>query len=289
MKNAIEVRGLGKKYGAYALSNVSFDVPKGYITGLIGPNGAGKSTTIKMIMGTVLPDQGSVTVFGQRVVPEDGTVRDKVGFVSDENIFYDYLSMDQMKRIVAPFYSRWNDDIYDKYMTLFELPGKKKIKDCSKGMKMKYAIAIALSHQPELLIMDEPTAGLDPVFRRELLDLLGEYIIDEHKSILFSTHLTADLDRVADYITFLNKGTLVFSDSKEEVTERYVIAKGPKELLDRDVQKQFVGLRVTDFGFEALANNREQAESIFGDRVMYQQPTLEDIMYFTARGDKTHV
>ncbi|WMT43528.1 ABC transporter ATP-binding protein [Paenibacillus sp. D2_2] len=129
-----------------------------------------------------------------------------MGYISDENIFYDWLSMEQMKKVVAPFYEDWDEQAFQKYMDLFELPMRKKIKDCSKGMKMKYAIAVALSHNPSLLIMDEPTAGLDPVFRRELLEMLSDFILDEQKTILFSTHVTTDLDRIADYVTFLNRG-----------------------------------------------------------------------------------
>lgn len=288
MSNAIEVTGVSKTYKNYKLSDVSFGVPKGYITGLIGPNGAGKSTIIKMIMGMVQPDKGSISVFGNVLSPHSGDYKEEIGYVSDENIFYDCITMGRMKQIIAPFYSRWDEDAYTKYMTLFELPARKKIKDCSKGMKMKFSIAMALSYHPSLLIMDEPTAGLDPVFRRELLDLLSEYIMDEEKSILFSTHLTTDLDRVADYITFLNKGKLVLSDTKDDVLERYLLVKGASSLLDADVRNELVGVRETAVGFEGLARERKKAMELFGDRVLYQQPTLEEIMYFTSKGGDQH-
>ncbi|GJM77223.1 hypothetical protein HMSSN036_94390 [Paenibacillus macerans] len=160
--NAIQVDGFSKQYGSFALSDVSFGVPKGYITGLIGPNGAGKSTLIKAVMGMVLPDQGKISVLGETAGSEHAGYKQHVGYISDENIFYDYLTMEQMKRIVAPFYPGWDEDVFERYMDRFELPKRKKIKDCSKGMKMKYAIALALSHHPALLIMDEPTAGSIP-------------------------------------------------------------------------------------------------------------------------------
>jgi ABC-2 type transport system ATP-binding protein len=287
--NALEVEGLVKHYGSFALSGISFTVPQGYITGLIGPNGAGKSTVIKAIMGMVLPEEGRITVLNQPVTGNEGNYKQHIGYISDENIYYEYLTMEQMKRIVAPFYDRWDDALFNKYMDLFELLKRKKIKDCSKGMKMKFAIAMALAHHPTLLIMDEPTAGLDPVFRRELLDLLADYILDETNTILFSTHLTTDLDRVADYVTFLNRGKLVFSDSKDEVLEQYVIVKGSGELLDADVRRELIGVRETAVGFEALAKDREQAYALFGGNALFEHPTLEEIMYYTAKGGKvTH-
>ncbi|MDN4066960.1 ABC transporter ATP-binding protein [Paenibacillus vini] len=286
--NAVEVKGLSKSYGGYAMNDITFPVPRGYITGLIGPNGAGKSTIIKAIMGMIVPDGGVITVLGQNAGATEGNYKQEIGYISDENIFYEYLSMEQMKRIIAPFYARWDEDLYLKYMDLFELPSRKKIKDCSKGMKTKYAIALALSHHPSLLIMDEPTAGLDPVFRRELLDLLADYILEEENTILFSSHLTTDLDRVADYVTFIDRGRLVFSDNKDEILERYSIVKGAKELLDGDIRKEMIGIRETEVGFEGLSGNRDKAVKLFGDKVLYQRPTLEDIMYFTSKGGKQH-
>lgn len=286
--NAVEVRGLAKKYGGFTMSDVSFSVPRGYITGLIGPNGAGKSTIIKAIMGMIVPNGGEVCVFGQNAGAQEGEYKQEIGYISDENIFYEYMTMEQMKRVVAPFYSNWDEELYRKYMDTFELPSRKKIKHCSKGMKMKYSIALALSHHPSLLIMDEPTAGLDPIFRRELLDLLADYILEEKNTVLFSTHLTTDLDRVADYVTFVNRGRIVFSDNKDEVLERYMIIKGGTELLDNDIRNELIGLRETNIGFEGLSGNRDQAERLFGDKVLYQRPTLEDIMYYTAKGGKQH-
>lgn len=287
--NAIEVQGICKSYKNYRLSDITFQAPKGYITGLIGPNGAGKSTIIKAIMGLVTLDQGRIQVLGHGTEQEEGRYKQEIGYISDENIYYDWLSMEQMKKIIAPFYPAWDEMVFQRYMDLFELPLRKKIKDCSKGMKMKYAIAIALSHNPALLIMDEPTAGLDPVFRRELLELLAEYILDDQKTILFSTHVTTDLDRIADYVTFLNRGQLIFSDTKDGVLERYVLVKGGKELLDNDVRREFVGVRETGIGFEALSADRGGAVAMFGDSVMYQQPTLEDIMYFTVKEARLRV
>lgn len=285
---AIDVRGLCKTMSGFALEQVSFSVPRGYITGLIGPNGAGKSTLIKMLMGMVVPDQGSITIHGERAGTAGAAYRANIGYVSDENIYYDCLSLGQMKEIFKSFYPRWDEEQFKEYLDRFELPVKKKIKDCSKGMKTKFALALALSHHPDLLIMDEPTAGLDPVFRRELLDLLAEFIQDERRTVLFSTHLTTDLDKVADYITFIHRGRLVFSETKDEVLERHLMVKGSKELLDADTRKEFIGLRETDYGFEGLAADGSRLQSIFGSSALYHQPTLEDIMYYTAKGGKAY-
>lgn len=287
--NAIEARNITKSYGSFSLNHVSFEVPRGYITGLIGPNGAGKSSMIRMMMGMIIPDDGSLSIHGQTVTPAEGGFRQQIGYVSDENIFYEYLTLAQMKKIIAPFYEEWDEDLYTKYIELFELPQHKKLQQCSKGMKMKFAIATALAHHPRLLIMDEPTAGLDPVFRRELLDLLADYILDENNTILFSTHLTTDLDRVADYIVFLNNGNLILNENKEEILERYVIVKGGRELLNHRTRSLLVGERESQFGFEGLSANREAAAALLGDRVTYERPTLEDIIYFTSKGGNQHV
>ncbi|WP_019120575.1 ABC transporter ATP-binding protein [Brevibacillus massiliensis] len=282
--NVIEIRNLHKQYGSFSLQDVSFGVKQGFITGLIGPNGSGKSTLIKMIMNIVVPDSGEIAVFGQKMPDCEKEIKQRIAFVPDESYYYEDLTIAEMKRIIAPFYKRWSEDVFQGYLEQFELPANKKIKDLSKGMKMKFSLALALSHETDLLIMDEPTAGLDPVFRRELLDILAGLILDEQKSILFSTHITTDLDRIADYITFLNRGQIVFSEAKDNVLERYVLVKGNKELLDRDTSQLFVGIRETGVGFEGLAANRSEAASQFGAHAVLETPSLEDIMFFTVKG-----
>ncbi|MRN54396.1 ABC transporter ATP-binding protein [Paenibacillus monticola] len=288
MSDSIQLNHLHKNYDRFALRDLTFSIKEGYITGLIGPNGAGKTTIIKMIMGMVHPDQGSISIFGQENSSDEASVKDRIGYVSDENFFYEQLTLKQMKKVIAPFYSRWDEEAYRKYLELFKLPELKKIKELSKGMKMKFSLAVALSHGSELLIMDEPTAGLDPVFRRELLELLSEHIQDEKKSILFSTHNTADLDRIADYIVFINDGRLVFNETKEALPEKYMLVKGGKELLDRDVRKWFTGIRETAHGFEGLVANRMEGEPYFKNIAICETPTLEEIMYFTVKGSVMH-
>jgi len=189
-----------------------------------------------------------------------------------------------MKNIIGPFYKEWDDKLFNKYMEDFKLDPSQKIKKLSKGMKMKFSLAVALSHNADLIIMDEPTSGLDPVFRREILDILYNVIQDEKKSIFFSTHITTDLEKIADYITFINNGTIVFSRPKDEILESYGIIKGGNNLLDKDIRKEFIGLRETKVGFEGLVDNPQRLKRLFGSEVIIERPTLEDIMVYNVRG-----
>lgn len=289
MSEVIELNQVDKKYDHFSLCELTFGIKEGYITGLIGPNGAGKTTLIKMMMGMVHPDHGTLKIFGREMSMNDAEYKARIGYVSDENYFYDHLTLDQMSKVIAPFYSQWDKEVYRKYLEMFKLSPRKKIKDLSKGMKTKYSLAIALSHGADLLIMDEPTAGLDPIFRRELLELLSEHIQDEKKSIIFSTHNTMDLDRIADYIIFLNEGRIVFNEMKESLFNTYMLVKGGRELLDRDVRQWFIGIRETAHGFEGLLNNRPEGERYFKDQAICETPTLEEIMYFTVKGNVVHV
>jgi len=286
--NAIELRNLTKAYPQFTVDHVSLEVKKGFITGLIGPNGVGKSTLIKMMLGMVRPDSGSVKILGLDMPKDELEIKQRIGIVSDDCFYYEHLTVSDSMKMIAPFYKKWNEKKFNRYLEQFELSPKKKVEDLSKGMKVKFSLAIALSHEAELLIMDEPTSGLDPVFRRELLDLLADMMQDENNSIIFSTHITTDLDRVADYIAFINRGKLVFNEAKDEVLDRYAILKGDQQLLDSDVRNKFVGIRETAVGFEGLVDNRQEAEQLFGNYVVFNKPSLEDIMYFTAKGGRIH-
>lgn len=284
MENIVEMKGVNKRYKDFALQDVSFSIKKGYITGFIGPNGAGKSTTIKLLMNLIKRDSGDIFVFGLDNIAREKEIKERIGFVYDESYFYEELTIREMKRIIAPLYRRWDDLAFQRYIDSFELPTRRKIKHLSKGMKMKFSLAIALSHHADLIIMDEPTSGLDPVFRREILDILADIIQDEEKAVFFSTHITTDLDRIADYITFIDRGRIVFNSPKDEILEQYGIVRGAKELLDADTRKEFIGLRETAVGFEGLTSNVQMAEELFGDEVLIETPSLEDIMFYTVRG-----
>lgn len=286
MEYALEIKNLSKKYKEFELKDVSLKLEKGYIMGFIGPNGAGKSTVIRLIMNLVKKNHGDISIFGMDNIKYEKEVKQRIGFVYDENYFYEDLSMEAMKNIVATFYKGWNDNDFSKYMKDFDLNRKAKIKTLSKGMKMKFSLAMALSHGAELIIMDEPTAGLDPVFRSELLDITREIIQDENKSIFFSTHITTDLEKAADYITFINKGKIEFSKSKDEIMESYHIVKGDKVILDSDTKGHFLSIRENSYGFEALTNDAAKVKTIFRDNVMIEKASLEDIMVYTVRGQQ---
>lgn len=289
MSNVIQLDHVTKSYDRFELKDISLSIKEGFITGLIGPNGAGKTSLIKMMMGLISQDQGDILMFGQNNRQEQAAIRARIGYVSDESIYYENMTIKQMKNIIAPFYPAWNNDTYLKFQDQFKLSPGKRIKDLSKGMKIKFSLAVALSHGADLLIMDEPTSGLDPVFRREMLDLLSDHIQDEKKSILFSTHNTTDLDRIADYIVFINDGRIVFHEMKESLSERYLLVKGGKELLDKDVRRWFVGIRENGLGFEGLISNRAEGERYFKDTALCETPTLEEIMYFTVKGGESIV
>ncbi|MBM7871231.1 ABC-2 type transport system ATP-binding protein [Clostridium pascui] len=283
MNNILEVRGLRKNYSDFTLKDINFSLERGYIMGFIGPNGAGKSTTIKLIMNLIKKNNGEIKIFGLDNVAHEKDIKQKIGFVYDENYYYEELTINEMKKIISPFYKNWDEKSFQSYIKQFDLNPKKKIKELSKGTKMKFSLAVALSHGAELIIMDEPTSGLDPVFRREILDILYSLIQDENKSIFFSTHITTDLEKVADYITFINKGEIVFSMPKDNILDKYAIVKGSKKLLDLDTKKEFLNISENSFGFEALTDNTTKIRSLFKDNVIIERPSLEDIMVHTVK------
>lgn len=280
MNKAIEIEDLRKDYGDFSLQDISFNLPEGYIMGLIGPNGAGKTTTIKLIMNLIKKNRGSIKIFGKDHIKHEVEVKSKIGFVYDNPNYYNHLNLKQIKNIIRPFYKTWDESVFINLVDKFDLPLKKAFKKYSRGMVMKAAIAIALSHHADLIIMDEPTSGLDPVFRRELLDLLYELLQSEKKSILFSTHITSDIERIADFITFILDGEVIFSNRKDEILENYALVKGGNELLDEKTKRFFKGIRKSDFGFEALTENVREAQQMFGSDVVIDKASLEDIMYF---------
>ncbi|HHV65083.1 MAG TPA: ABC transporter ATP-binding protein [Peptococcaceae bacterium] len=251
--------------------------------GFIGPNGSGKTTTIKLILNLLRKDRGEIRVFGRDNVIEEKEIKNRIGFVFDENHYYGILTINEMKNLIAPFYSNWNEKTFQKYLKEFDLNPQQKIDSLSKGMKTKFSLAIALSHQAELILMDEPTSGLDPVFRSELLDILYYLMQDEKKAILFSTHITSDLEKIADYITFINKGRIVFSAEKDRVLEEYLLVKGSLGILDSSLEREFIGLRKTPVGFEGLIAERNRLRWL-QDKVVAQRPTLDDIMVYFAKG-----
>ena len=268
MGNVLEIENLRKNYEDFSLNDISFSLPQGYIMGLIGPNGAGKTTTIKLIMNLIMKNNGTINIFGKDHVKHEVEIKSRIGFIYDNPNFYEHLNLKQIKNIIAPFYNNWDESVFSNLVNKFDLPLQKKLRKYSRGMVMKAAIAIALSHHADLIIMDEPTSGLDPVFRRELLNLLYDFLQNNTKSILFSTHITSDIERIADYITFIQKGEIVFSSKKDEILECYALIKGGNELLTEEISKVFKGIRVGEFGFEALTDNVKEVKKIFKSNII---------------------
>lgn len=286
MNYLLELKDVSKRYKEFQLNNISFNLEKGYIMGFIGPNGAGKSTTIKLIMNLIKKDGGQIKIFGKDYKKDEIAIKERIGFVYDENYFYEDLSLLDMKNIIAPFYKNWDEKTFQKYIKEFNLSLKQKIKELSKGMKMKYSLALALSHKADLIIMDEPTSGLDPIIRNELLEILYDIIQDEDKGILFSTHNTTDLDKIADYITFINDGKMLFSKPKDEIMNQYKIVKGGKEVLNFNTRKNLIGIKEHNYGFEALTTNSVLLKKELKNEIIIENATLEDIMLYTVRGNK---
>jgi len=282
----LAVDNLTKHFKDFSLQSVSFLLPHGYVMGFIGPNGSGKSTTMKLIMNLLHKDGGQIKVFGLDNLQHELTIKDRIAFVFDENHYYEELSIRDMARIVASFYKHWETQTFDKCLKDFDLNPKQKIKQLSKGMKMKFSLAVALSHRAELLIMDEPTSGLDPMARSELLEILATLIQDERKSVFFSTHITSDLDKIADFVTFINHGEIVLSSTKDDILEKYGVVKGANDMLDEETKSLFIGIKTNKFGFEGLVRDKEKVHRHFKERAIVEKPTLEDIMLYTMRGEQ---
>lgn len=279
--NIVEFHDVSKQRKNFSIHKLNFSIPKGFITGFIGPNGSGKTTTIQMMMDIFQLDEGDIFIFGTS--HKKSQLKQNIGFVYDDLYMYEEMTIKKMKSFIAPLYHNWNEKLFQTYLEQFELPLKKKLKHFSKGMKMKCSLLFALAHEPEFLVMDEPSAGLDPIFRRELLELLQELMIRENQTIFLSTHITTDLDRVADYIIFINEGEIVFQKSMEELHEHFHIVKGKRELLDADTRTMFTGIKESEIGFTALFEGDPSLFSEFNGELVIEKATLEDIMYFIVK------
>jgi ABC-2 type transport system ATP-binding protein len=286
MSKVLEVIELEKHYAGFTLDKVSFSIEPGYIMGYIGPNGAGKTTTINAILDIIKPDNGKIMLFGKELTSNACEIKQKIGFVIGENAFYEFLNAQDMAGIISRFYKHWDWGVFNRYMREFELDPGKKIESYSRGMKVKFALACALSHHAELFILDEPTSGLDPVFRSELMEIFQYIISDGEKTILFSTHITSDLDSIADYITFINQGRIVFSRDKNSILTNFALVKGRKDQREKVLGSgKIKGMLESDVGFSALTDDR----SWFlrnAPGLVIERATLEDIMVHFIRGNK---
>jgi len=283
MNNAVEIQGLRKAFRNFTLKDVTFSFPQGYIMGLVGKNGAGKTTTIRLLLNMLARHAGAVRVFGMDNIKDEQRIKQDVGVVFDEIFFVDSWRVSDVERAVKGFYSRWSGQAYGKYLKSFGLPADKRVKELSRGMKLKLMLAVAMSHEARLLILDEPTSGLDPVARDELLGILSAYISDGEKSVLFSTHITTDLEKIADFITLIHNGTVFYTGTKDDLLESYRIVKGgPGDLTDR-LRENTVGLERNSAGFSGLVAASELKHP--PGRIVAEAPSIDDILVRISAGD----
>ncbi|CVI72490.1 putative ABC transporter ATP-binding protein YxlF [Clostridiales bacterium CHKCI001] len=285
MENILEVKRLNKTYQDFSLHDISFSLPEGCITGFIGINGAGKTTTLKSILGLTPKTSGDIRLFGMDMATNEKAIKERIGIVLDDGGFYDELSLSEMKNIVASAYKSWNENEYKAYLERFSLNPKQKIGTLSKGMRMKYALALALSHKAELLIMDEPTSGLDPFIRSQLLDILKEFMDKGGRGVFFSTHITSDLDKVADMLIMIDGGRIVFQEEKDILLDSYRIVKGDIKDLDTDTEKLFMNMDKTVFGFTAITKYADEVRKAMPDSII-ERPAIEDIMLCNIKGGR---
>lgn len=275
----LELCDVTKKYDDFTLDHVSFQVPRGCICGFVGQNGAGKTTTIQLILDIIKKDGGSIKVFDQDMEKDGAALKEKIGVVFDEMGFHEFLTATEINRVMKNVYANWQEDLFFDYLKRFSLPRKKRCGSFSRGMRMKLQIAVALSHQAELLIMDEPTSGLDPIVRNEILQIFQEFVMEENHTILLSSHITSDLERIADMVTFINRGKIVLSGDKNEILERHGLIKCKKDEVKKIDPQDIISYRQSAFGAEVLVADREKCACKYSGMVM-EQTTLEEIMVF---------
>ncbi len=280
MNNYLEVKNLSKSFAGFRLHDITFTLPKGYIMGLIGPNGSGKTTTIKLILNMLKRTSGEVKILGFDNIIGEQEAKRNLGVVFDSNYFSDEWKISQVEKSVSVFYENWNTQKFSETLEKFHIQPSKKVKELSKGMQMKLMLACAFSYDAKLLILDEPTSGLDPVSRDELLHILSEYIEDGEHSVLFSTHITGDLERAADYITYISYGELFFSGGKDEFIDSFRIVKGGCEELSTDLGKKMLGIRNFSTGFEALVKTEDLKQFA---HLNVEPATIDDIVVFTSK------
>ncbi|MGN0701461.1 MAG: ABC transporter ATP-binding protein [Oscillospiraceae bacterium] len=284
-ENAIEISSLTKKYDGFTLDGISFNVAKGSIMGFIGQNGAGKTTTIKALLNIISADSGSIKLLGLDHIQHEQEVKEQLAAVFDEMPFPESFTANQISIMFGGLYGNWDESRFFAYLDRFGLPRKKKIAKFSKGMKMKLQIAAALSHGAKLLIMDEATTGLDPVVRNEILDIFREYLQDEENSILMSSHITGDLEKIADSVTFIDKGKILLTGFKDEILESHGVIKCGKADFGEIAPEDYISARISDFGAEVMVSDKAAAKRKYPSLAI-DKTTLEEIMLFYVNREK---
>ncbi len=277
--NVIEIKNATKDFGDFKLDNISFEVPEGSVCGFIGQNGAGKTTTIKLILDVLNVDAGEIFVFGQNIKDDSAKLREDIGVVFDEMGFHEFMTGKDINIMMKNIYKNWDEKVFFDYLKRFSLPTKKPCGSFSRGMRMKLQIAVALSHNAKLLIMDEPTSGLDPIVRNEMLQIFREYVLEEDHTILLSSHITGDLEKLADEVVFINGGKIVLAGNKDDIIEKHGLLKCKKDDL-KDISESFIVYAQSGtYGVEVLVNDRKACAKLYPEMII-EQASLEDIMLF---------
>ncbi len=287
MKNILELQQVSKTFpkSGFALDNVSFSLPYGAILGFVGENGAGKTTTIGCILNTITKDKGTVKLFGREMTDADADMREKIGVVYDGNNFPAYWTPKQLSQIMEGIYTQWDNSLFREYLETFNLQADQKIKHYSRGMTMKLAIAVALSHHPQLLILDEATSGLDPIVRDEMLDVFLDFVQDEDHSILLSSHITSDLEKIADYITFIHNGKILMTASKNDLVYHYAVMRCRENQFLSLAPSDILAYRKRDYQIDVLVSDRKEAERKYKDAVV-DHVSLDEILLLLVKGER---
>jgi len=282
MNNILEVNNLNKIFKGFSIDSISFNLPSGSIMGFVGQNGAGKTTTIRLILNMLKRNAGEIKVFGLDNIIDELEIKQNLGIIFDDLFFIEMWTVKDIEDVIKGFYKLWNSKLYKQYLDKFGLPSNKKIKELSRGMKIKLMLAVAMSHNAKLLILDEPTSGLDPVARNELLDIFKEYIAEGERSILFSTHITSDLEKVADYITLIDHGRLFYSGNTRDLINNYLIVRGAPDILSAELKKNIIGLTVNQSVFVGMIKS-----SVLQDipkEIVNGIPTIDEILIYISKG-----
>ena len=286
MKNAIEIRNLVKNYGdKFTLGEINLDIPSGIIIGLIGENGAGKTTLIKSILNIIRSDKGNIKIFEKDIKINESEIKENIGVVLDNMFFPELLMPKDINSIMKDVYKNWDEQLFNKYLSEFKLKNNQSIKSMSKGMRKKLEIATALSHHPKLLILDEPTSGLDPVVRNEVLDIFLDFIQDEEHTILLSTHITSDLEHIADKIIFINQGKVVLDQSRDDLLDNYGILKCDVDKFDTISKDHIIAYKKNKYDYEILINDINKIKKKYKDFII-DKITLEELMVLMIKGEK---
>ena len=284
---AIHIKKLKKSYDNFILDIEELEIKEGYITGFIGPNGAGKTTTIKCILDMVKTDKGEVRVLGYNI-KQNPYIKEDIAYIGGVSGFLEEGKLKNIKKGIQNFYSNWDEQVYKTYISKFKLNENKCYQDLSKGQQKQFELSIAFAHHPKLLIMDEPTANLDPIIRNEFIEMIQEIMEKENVSVFYSTHITSDLDKCADYIVFIDEGKILLKGEKDEILEEHVLVKGKKELFDKEIKEEFIGIKNNSFGFEGMIYGRKKAFELFGKEVVYERCSLEDILLYYTKGEENN-